>query len=302
MLACRGLLLSHPDFDGHCMTCSLCRSILILLVTAGCASGRPARPVSPSPSSPQPSAEVSDNGPWNFTYNSDTIRLQISRSAAVESHTDSGTHREISTNNTHEVIALMVRADTVHYAATVDTFSTASQGLISMSPAVDLPVQIMGVIDSLTAVTDSAIVDSCNAVRSNLETDVRNVLIRFPRQLVPGLTWRDSTVRVGCYGTIPMRATIVRRFSVVGKSAFSGQPAVAIQRIDSITAEGTGRQQQHQLAIAANGSGTATYFLAPELGALLHLTTTQDLDFTIRASGRTNRLRETVKEEFSPVR
>lgn len=277
-------------------------SILILLATAGCAGNRPTRPALPSPKAAQPSPEISDNGPWTLTYSSDTVQLQVSRTAAVVSETDSGAHREISTNNTHEVIALIVSADTVRYTATVDTFSTASQGAISISPPVNLPVQISGIVDSLAGVTDSAVVETCSAIQSILETDVRNVLIKFPRQLTPGLTWRDSTVRVGCYGTIPMRATIVRQFSVVGKSAFDGQAAVAIQRVDSITADGTGRQQQHQLVVAANGSGTATYFLGLGGGVPLHLTTTQDLDFTIRASGRTSRLRETAKEDFSPVR
>lgn len=277
-------------------------SILILLATAGCAGNRPIRPASPSPSTPQPSPEVSDKGPWAFAYSSDTVQLQVSRSAAVVSQTDSGTHREISTNNTHEVIALTVSADTVRYTATVDTFSTASQGLISISPPANLPVQISGVVDSLTGINDSAVVETCSAIQSILETDVRNVLVKFPRQLTAGLTWRDSTVRIGCYGTIPMRATIVRQFSVVGKAAFNGQAAIAIQRADSITADGTGRQQQHQLVVAANGSGTASYFLGLEGGLPLHLTTTQELDFTIRASGRTSRLRETAKEDFSPVR
>jgi len=99
-----------------------------------------------------------------------------------------------------------------------------------------------------------------------------------------------------------MRATIIRLFSVVGKTSFNGQAVVAIQRVDSITAQGAGRQQQHRMVIEAIGSGTATYLLSPELGRLVHLTTTQDLDFIIRAAGRTNRMRETAKEEFNPVR
>ncbi|MFL5481530.1 MAG: hypothetical protein ACJ8AK_05020 [Gemmatimonadaceae bacterium] len=284
------------------MTGNLWRSTLILLATAACAGSRPSRPVSPSPAPTQPSAEVSDNGPWIFAYTSDTIRLQINRSAAIESQTDSGTHREISTNNTHEILALAVSADTVRYTATIDTFSTASQGLISGTPPVNLPVQISGAIDSVTVAADSSALEPCDAVQSSLKTDIRNVLISFPRQLAPGMTWRDSTVRVSCYGTIPMRATIVRRFSVVGKTSFNGEAVVTIQRVDSITAQGAGRQQQHQMVIETIGSGTATYFVSPELGRLLRLTTTQDLDFIIRASGRTNRMRETAKEEFNRVR
>jgi hypothetical protein len=284
------------------MTRSLSRLTLILLATVACAGSSPSRPVSPSPAPTQPSVRVSDNGPWTFAYRSDTVRLQINRSAAIESQTDSGTRREISTNSTHEILALAVNADTVRYTATVDTFSTASQGLISSAPPLELPVQISGAIGSIAVVADSSAVERCDPVQSSLETDVRNVLISFPRQLTPGMTWRDSTVRASCYGTIPMSATIIRRFSVVGKTSFNGEAVVAIQRVDSITAHGAGRQQQHQMVIETIGSGTATYFVSPELGRLSHLTTTQDLDFMIRASGRTNRMRETVKEEFNRVR
>ncbi|HET9634970.1 MAG TPA: hypothetical protein VFP26_03495 [Gemmatimonadaceae bacterium] len=227
--------------------------------------------------------------------------MQITRSAAIESATDSGTHREISTNNTHEVLALAIAADTVRYTATVDSFFTASQGLIGSTEPVSLPVQVSGLLDSLNVSIDST-VQSCDPVRSNLETDVRNLLIPFPAQLTVGATWRDSVARVACYGTIPVRATVVRRFSVVGRTSFNGQSTLTVQRADSVTAHGEGRQQQHQLVVDVNGTGTATYYLIPELGRLMHLTTSQDLDFAIRASGRTSRFRESVKEEFSPLR
>ena len=283
------------------MSHSVAKSVLVLLATAGCA-GRSTQnpPSSPVPAPPESSVRISDTGPWAFAYRPDTIRLQISRSAAIESSTDSGPHREISTNNTHEVVALAVAADTVRYTATVDSFSTASQGLIGTTQPVTLPVQVAGLLDPLSAIADSA-VQSCDPVRSTLETDVRNLLIPFRSQLNVGAMWRDSVARIACYGTIPVRATVIRRFSVVGRTSFNGQSAIAVQRADSVTAHGEGRQQQHQLFVDVNGTGTATYYLIPELGRLVHLTTSQDLDFAIRASGRTSRFREAVKEEFSPL-
>ena len=277
---------------------SVAKSLLTLLATAGCAARSVQKPSSPTPVLPVLSVRISDTGPWAFAYRPDTIRLQISRSAAIESATDSGMHREISTNNTHEVLALTVVADSVRYAATIDSFSTASQGLIGSTQQVGLPVQISGLLDSLNTATDST-VQSCDPVRSNLETDVRNLLIPFPPQLSVGATWRDSVARISCYGTIPVRATVVRWFSVVGRTSFNGQTTVTVQRADSVTAHGEGRQQQHQLIVDINGTGTAIYYLVPELGRLMHLTTSQDLEFAIRASGRTNQFREAVKEEFS---
>ena len=196
-------------------------------------------------------------------------------------------------------MALTMDGDTVHYTATADSFATASQGQIGNVQQVSLPVQTSGII-GFSAAVDSA-VSSCDPVQAALETDVRNLLVAFPQQLTPAQIWRDSVVRLGCYGSIPMRATVVRTFAVIGRTSINGQSAVAIQRTDSITAHGEGRQQQHQLVVDASGTGSATYYLIPDIGRVLRLTTSQDLDFAIRASGRTNRFRESAKEEFNPV-
>lgn len=282
---------------------SVHRSILILLL-AGCTTGRtpPTVPVS-SPAPPPPRVEPSDNGPWSFTYRSDTVRYQISRSATVESQTDSGTRREITTNNSHEALSITVASDTIRYTAAVDSFSSGTQGLIGGVQQVSLPVQISGAIDSTSTATDSAgPAQSCDPVESSLQSDVRNLLIKFPAQLTPGLTWRDSTMRTACYGTIPMKARVIRKFSVLGRTSYNGESTVAIQRMDSVTAHGEGRQQQHRLVTDAVGTGSATYYLSPEQNLLVHLTTAQNIDFAIQASGRTNRLREIAKQEYNLVR
>jgi hypothetical protein len=281
------------------MTRNIQRSILILLTTGGCSVRQPPIPGAPVPAPSQRIEGVSDNPPWAFAYRADTVRVQVSRSAAIESQTDSGTHREISTNNSHEIIVVAVDSDAVRYTATIDSFSTASQGQIGNVQPVKLPAQTAGVIGS-TVLSDST-ASSCDPVQAALETDVRNLLVSFPQQLAPAQTWRDSVVRFSCYGSIPMRTTVVRIFSVVGRTALNGQRAVAIQRTDSISAHGEGQQKQHRLVVDTKGTGTSTYYLIPEQGRVLHLTTSQDLDFTVRASGRTSRFRENAKEEFSPV-
>src|SRR5689334_14661701 len=125
------------------------KSVLILLASTGCGGRQAQGPASPVPAPSLPPERGSDKGPWSFTYRSDTIHLQIARSAAIESETDSGPHREISTNNTHEILILAVNADTVHYSATVDSFFTAAQGRIGNVQAVSLPVQISGTLDSV---------------------------------------------------------------------------------------------------------------------------------------------------------
>lgn len=302
MLTYRRLFLFKPVSltSSASMKRSIRRSILILLVMA-CSTGRV--PISPpaTPPLPQPAAPR-DVQSWNFSYRSDTLRYRISRSAAIESQGDSGTRREVSTNDSHEVLSLSVIADTVRYTATVDSFSTTAQGLIGPVQPVVLPVQISGVMDSTTSEPDSLVTSlssSCDPVQSSLSGDVRSLLIRVPTQLTLGLSWRDSTVRIACYATIPMKATVIRRFSVVGAAEYDGRNTVLIQRTDSINAHGEGRQQQHQLIVDVAGTGSASYHLSPEQSSVVRLTTNQDLNLAVRASGRTSRFRETAKEEFS---
>jgi len=98
---------------------------------------------------------------------------------------------------------------------------------------------------------------------------------------------------------IPLKAVVIRRFSVVGAAEYDGKNTILIQRTDSISAHGEGRQQQHQLIVDVAGTGSATYHLSLEKSSVISLTTSQDLDFAVRASGRTSRFRETAKEEFS---
>jgi len=277
-------------------------SILILLL-AGCSSGRTRPPAPVSSPSVQPENQRLDSGPWNFAYRSDTLSYQVTRSAAIESDSESAAAREIATNDTHEVLSLTVAADTIRYTATVDTFSTGTQGRIGRVQQVALPVQISGVLDSTQSASDSVIpTQVCDPVQSSLETDARNLLVRFPVQISPGTRWRDSTTRTACYGTIPMKAQLVRTFLVTGQTTYAGQNTVAIQRTDSVSAHGEGRQLQHRLTIDALGIGGATYYLSPEQSVVLHLTTSQDIDFVIQASGRTSRFRESTKQEYSLVR
>lgn len=277
------------------------KSIVILLASA--CTTVPSPVPSPAVPSPQATIEPADRGPWNFTYKSDTLRYQISRSAAIESQTDLAPRREVATNNTVEVVSLAVTGDTIRYTATVDTFSTTTQGLIGTVQQPALPVQISGVLDSTSSQPDSSgPVQSCDPVQSSLQSDIRNLLIRLPAQLEMGVSWRDSTSRSACYGTLPMSAIVVRQFSVVGKTSYNGVSAIAIQRIDSVAAHGEGRQAQHRVVVDATGTGSATYYLIPEQSSVSHLTTSQDLDFVIQASGKTNRFRESAKEEYSLVR
>jgi hypothetical protein len=87
----------------------------------------------------------------------------------------------------------------------------------------------------------------------------------------------------------------------VGEVTYGGQPAIQIEATDSITAEGQGIQLQHQIALTANGTGHATYFIDTTTGRVIHLERAQTLTISIRAEGRNSEFVQTVEQKFDAV-
>ena len=275
----------------------------LLCVLAACAS--PNVPVAgipvPSPTTPTPTTP--SRRTWTFTYAAGALSYEVSRTATIESQSDSSSHTELSNNATHELLNLDVAGDTIRFTAAIDTFATATQGSIGPVETLRLPIQLRGSLthDSL-AISNDSIPESCNPAESALSTDLRSLLILFPAKLDQGATWRDSTAAKGCYGMLSTTVTSSRSFTVTGETTYEGRPILAVQRADTISAHGEGSQQQHQLVLDATGTGTALYYLSPDDGHIVHLSTEQDLNLAITVSGQVHRFRQHSKQEFSLVR
>jgi hypothetical protein len=275
---------------------------LLAYLSAACTAStvpQPGQPI-PSPSLPNPAPISAAAGPWTFTYAPGAIAYQIFRTAGIEGQSDSGSHREISTNTTHELLTLELAADTIHFTAIIDTSSTLTQGAIGPVQSVPVPVQLSGsfIGDSLIFSGDS-IAEKCNPVSSTLSADLHNLLVRFPIQLSQGSSWRDSVELTACQGMIPTTAHIAKSYIVSGEATYQGEPVLLVQRTDSILAHGEGAQQQHRVTLEASGTGSATYYISPVSGRVVHIHTGQDLDLAITASGKIHHFKQSSKEEFN---
>ena len=275
---------------------------LLTYLLAACTAStvpQPGQPI-PSPSLPNPAPISSAAGPWTFNYAPGAIAYQISRTAGIESQSDSGSHRETSTNTTHELLTLELTEDTIHFTAIIDTSSTITQGAIGPVQSVSVPVQLSGsfIGDSLIFSGDS-IPEKCNPVSSILLADLHNLLLRFPIQLSQGSSWRDSVELTGCQGMIPTTAHIARSYIVSREAAYQGEPVLLVQRTDSIHAHGEGAQQQHHITLEASGTGSAIYYLSPTSGRVVRIDTGQDLDLAITVSGKIHHFKQSSKEEFN---
>lgn len=279
---------------------SLC---FFVLITTGCAPAAVPRPVQPAPLPSIPNPAPSAASAWTINRSSGAISYQISRSAAIESQSDSNPHREISTNTTHELVTLTMVGDTIHFAALIDTSSSTTQGTIGPVQSVLLPVQLSGsaIGDSLTILADST-TEKCNPVSSALSADLHNLLVGFPSQLSQTGSWRDSLELSTCQAMIPTTVRISRSYVVAGETTYQGLLVVVVQRRDSIHARGEGAQQQHRVTLDASGTGTATYYLNPQNGFVLRLNTEQNLDLAITTSGKIHRFRQISTQNFSSLR
>jgi hypothetical protein len=242
-------------------------------------------------------------GSWTFNYAPGSVSYQISRSAAIESQSDSGNHRETSTNTTHEWLTLETAGDTIFFTAIVDTFSTITQGKIGPVQSVQLPIRLSGsfVGDSITISTDS-VAESCNPASSALVADLHNLFVRIPTQLSQGASWRDSVELNSCEGMIPTTVHIGRSYLVSGESTYEGIPVLVVQRSDTIRAHGEGAQQQHRLMLDASGTGKSLYYLSTRDGRIVRLNSGQDLDLAFTVAGQIHRFKQSSKQDFSYAR
>jgi hypothetical protein len=270
----------------------------------GCSAGtRPLPPVVPEPVVPSPPGVTPPvAGTWTFNYAPGTARYRISRSAAIESQSDStGSKRETSTNVTNELLSLMAAGDSgFSFTVIVDTFSTTGQGLIGPAPVIQLPVQVTGFLtaQTLTISGDTSTSIKCNPVFSTLVSDLRNLLPRFPAELSPGKAWRDSVDASGCQAGIPTTSRTTSAYVMAGEANYEGRPVLVIQRSDIIQAHGEGSQQQHSVKLDASGTGNALYYIDRKDSRITRITAGQELNLTISTSGKLHQFKQNSKQEF----
>jgi hypothetical protein len=274
---------------------------LLLYFMIGCSSVRTSPPGAPtSELPPAPTVNPSPTGSWTFNYTPGALRYQVSRSAAIDSQSDSGSSREISTNITRELITLTSAGDSgIGFAAVIDTFSSTTQGRIGPVQPIQLPMELTGIFsDSGLSITDDGSSNKCNPAGSAIASDLHNLLIKFPAPLSQGLVWRDSVSTTGCQAAIPTTSRALRSYVVSGEAVYEGQPVLIVQRADSIQAQGEGAQQQHPLRLDARGTGSAIYYLDTKDGRVVRLTAGQELILTITTAGRAHQFRQSSKQDF----
>jgi hypothetical protein len=278
-----------------------------IILSVACTTTRSSPPPASAPAPAPPIGHVPlpivpNSGAWSFRYLPGITGYQVARSATI-TRLDTAGNAELSSNSSHESVTLDSTDLGVNFVGVIDGFTTTTQGLIGPIQPAQLPEQVSGSFSSggLT-ITNQTSGEKCNPVHSVLFADLYNLLVPFPLQLSPGVSWTDSVEVRGCPAGVPTLSHTARAFTVVGEVTYDGRPAVMIQRVDTLRAQGEGGLQQHRVSIDAHGTGTAVYYLDVASGRIMHLTTDQTLLLGVTTSSRKYQLKQDSKQEFGIVR
>lgn len=137
-------------------------------------------------------------------------------------------------------------------------------------------------------VKNSQVTDGiCNPSIGSILGDLHAAITAYPLRLTPEFTWRDSTLVTTCTtGGIPTTKKTIQSFRVVGEKAFNATRALLLQRLDSTYISGDGSQNNHQIHLEGNGTGTANLYINPTAAVTLGVQLSEKLEITITNSGR----------------
>jgi hypothetical protein len=117
--------------------------------------------------------------------------------------------------------------------------------------------------------------------------DIRAVISTLLLNLKLGATWADSLETTACSGNrIPTTVRITRQYTLGGTKETRERQVLAITRVEKTQMAGDGSQDQHQVHLEGEGTTTSELSVDAKTGLLIKSESTQQLNITIRASGR----------------
>lgn len=129
----------------------------------------------------------------------------------------------------------------------------------------------------------------------------RETWLAAPPLVQRGATWRDSTTYPLCRDGIPLSATVVRDYEVVGSAVRDGALVLEVQRRSRSQLSGRGVQFGDTVQVAGQGAGDATLFVSPDCGAVVTARGQSVLRLELRGRRRTQELVQTgALEIFTP--
>ena len=305
--------LVYPDILDS-LLCHWRKRLFVCLVfpltgLTSCATGRVSQPESERPEVPTPVSKTAEhrlNHNWQFSFEH-RLHTYLSTAYATIQTADS-TQSELDTLTS--VIRFVIDTDRSDMSAVVSgiidrvDFTTGSRiGISSTKPQV--PISFEGSLSpksielNLTTSTDTqptVTTPNCTNPNATVLGDIRTWLTILPQEITPGFKWADTVSTTTCSNPgISSALHVVRSYTVLGDTTYTGIEALVIRRTDTTKLDGVGAQGQHELTLIGKGTGLTTIYV-DKRGETLAVNSLQDLSLTVTASGRLRHFNQRVQQ------
>jgi hypothetical protein len=278
------------------------------IIALACAPSIAATPPSPSTGSTE-NPNVSHPilpGPASWTLEVSTIEhTYLAITGTQLQLTDSAiTLRDTLAARTEFRISVSREPRSSSIIATVNSFAVqggSRTGSIETPP--QLPLSAIGHLENNKFTFAPAVVRSPSTSCTNSAVSTLSVIHRsfilVPFELHTGMTWMDSTSAELCNGSIPIIATSVRTFRVLGESLSGTTPVILLEKHEKLHSTGEGSSGQHRVLLNSEGSGIGQIAIDRATGLLVDDASTYTTTVSIRSSGRDQRFTQVVKEHVT---
>ena len=281
----------------------------LFLLSTACARGTPILEPSPDVSLPSSPAISPSARAWTVVPDGEPHTYTSRATTTLELRTDTGAVRDSFTVITEFGARVEQSEAASRIAGSINRLDRQSHiRALDAEAVAGLPLQFTGRILSGGLVLDSVagraigIVADCENPGLNQMAVVQRNLPVVPLVLRTGMSWTDSSTVATCTGSVPVRLTTVRSYTVLGEGRNSGTPVIALDRTEKITAIGEGAQGQHRIGVQAAGTGSARIFIQPGTGLLELNEGEYRTEVLVRSSGRLQRFVQAVRERTTRTR
>jgi hypothetical protein len=279
----------------------------IAIACAPSVAGTPPSPTTENKENPEVSRPVLPGlASWKLEPSTAEQTYLATTNTELQLSDSSTTLRDVLTAKTEFRLSVSRNPRSSSIVATVNSFSLQGGSRTGSPEALpQLPLSTIGHFESnkLTLTPSagrSSSTDCTNTAVSTLSVIPRSFIL-VPVELHTGMTWTDSTSVELCNGSIPVVATSVRFFRVLGESLSGTTPVILLEKHEKVYSTGEGSSGQHRILLKSEGSGVGQVAVDRVTGLLVDATSTYTTTVSIRSSGRDQRFTQVVKEHVGRV-
>jgi hypothetical protein len=185
---------------------------------------------------------------------------------------------------------------------------SSSEGVRAMPAIVRDPVPFTATVDTATSrvdfVSDSvaASARACPAPNTEALAAARDLLTAIPKSLAPGSTWTDSLVTTACRGTLPVRSSAIRRFTVtLDRAPASPEGAViAVTHTTDARLSGAGELDGRAVTLRGTRHAVSRQEYDALTGDFLGGHVASDLDLDVGAPGDMHHIHQHADTKVRP--